>query len=243
MTCADLDHLWTAFTALGTVVLAAVAIVAYFAALGQLDAAKRAREDAVRIAKAERTAELLAAFGTEDMEFTFGFFDAAADVAESREVFNELYQSLVVASSQEFRAKPREQRMAQLRHEAIEYLDEQRGHDAPSLASRDDRATACKNEIVTVANLCERAWVLLHNDVIDGKTFLDDQGYDIASTYFIVQDALADLCKEEHFNFDDFRSLALMARDSLRASPLGKDLANEQFPPLPDYAPTGISSD
>lgn len=35
---------------------------------------------------------------------------------------------------------------------------------------------------------------------------------------------LADLCREEHFNFDDFRQLALRARDSLGGRPYAADI-------------------
>jgi hypothetical protein len=121
----------------------------------------------------------------------------------------------------------------------MQFLDDETQPDADGTEpTREDRAMACKNQIITAANLCELAHALLEQDVIDADLLLADQGYNIASTYFIVQDALADLCKEEHFNFDDFRLLALRARDSLKGKAVGLAVASRVFPSLPEYAPT-----
>jgi hypothetical protein len=173
------------------------------------------------------------------MEYRFGFFDAAYSILDSREVFNALYDDYVVATRRKLREMGHIERLATIRKESTDYLDYQLdpGGDGSKI-KRADRATACKNEIIALANLCERAWVLIDGGAVDESLLLADQAYNIASTYFIAQDALADLCREEHFNFDDFRHIALRARDSLRDKAYAADLVDQPFPPLPQYSPT-----
>ena len=234
-----LDHLWNAFQGIGAIVVSAAAVAGFCIAVNQVEALKATRKDAADIARAERTTELLSEFGSDDMEYRFGFFDAAYNVVDSREVFNDIFDSFVVSSRRKFRAMDRAERLAAMRKESIEYIDSDlQAESGSSKINKRDRASVCKNEIIAVANLCERTWALMEKAVIDGDLLLADQAYNIASTYFIAQDALGDLCREEHFNFDDFREIAIRARDYLRDKPYGADLVKQDFPPLPDYNPT-----
>jgi len=50
----SLDTLWGGLAGIGTAVLAFIAVLAYFTAKGQLEAAVEARRDAVRIARPRR---------------------------------------------------------------------------------------------------------------------------------------------------------------------------------------------
>lgn len=236
---AGLEPLWTALQGLGAIAVAVAAFLGLRAAFRQIDALKASRTDAVITARTQRTAELLAEFGTEDMEYRFGFFDAAYSIFDSREFFNNPYDEFVVATRRKLRAMDRAERLAVVRKESTSYIDYQLDPEGDtSKIRKSDRATGCKNEIIAIANLCERAWVLMERAVIDADLLLADQAYNIASTYFIVQDALADLCREEHFNFDDFRQIALRARDYLRGKSYAADLVEQLIPSLPQYNPT-----
>jgi hypothetical protein len=234
-----LEPLWSALQGVGAIGVAVIAALGLVAAFRQINEVRASRTEAANIARTQRTTELLAEFGTDDMEYSFGFFDAAYGVADSREIFNAIYDDFVVSTRRRLRGMERTERLAAVRKESIAYLDYELDPDGDSSKiKRADRATACKNEIITTANLCERAWVLVERGAVDADLFLADQAYNIASTYFIAQDALADLCREEHFNFDDFREIALRARDSLKSKPYATDLVDQPFPPLPQYNPT-----
>lgn len=230
---------WSALQGLGAVGVAVIAGLGLKAAFDQIREVRESRAEAARIARTERTTELLAEFGTDDMEYTFGFFDAAYSVFDSREIFNAIFDESVVATRRRLRSMERTERLAAVRKESVAYLDYELDPDGgSSKIKRADRATACKNEIITTANLCKRAWALMDRNAVDADLLLADQAYNIASTYFIAQDALADLCREEHFNFDDFRSTALRARDYLKGKPYASDLVEQPFPVLPQYKPT-----
>jgi hypothetical protein len=234
-----LEPLWIALQGVGAIGVAIIAALGLIAASRQIREVRESRTDAANIARTQRTTELLEQFGTDDMEYSFGFFDAAYSAVDSREIFNTIYDEFVVSTRRRLRGMERSERLAGVRKESIGYLDYELDPESDSSKiKRADRATACKNEIITTANLCERAWVLIERGAIDADLFLADQAYNIASTYFIAQDALADLCREEHFNFDDFREIALRARDSLKGKPYATDLVEQPFPPLPQYNPT-----
>ena len=233
------EPLWLALQGVGAIGVTIIAALGLIAAFRQIREVRESRTEAANIARTQRTTELLAQFGTDDLEYSFGFFDAAYSIIDSREIFNALYDEFVVLMRRRLRGMERTERLAAVRKESIDYLDYQLDPDSDSSKiKKADRATACKNEIITIANLCERAWVLMDSGAIDANLFLADQAYNIASTYFIVQDALADLCREEHFNFDDFRTIALRARDSLKGKPYATDLVDQPFQPLPQYGPT-----
>lgn len=234
------NGLWNAFQGIGALVVAGPALADLKAAYKQIEAMQATREESASVARTQRTSELLAAFGTDDMEYRFGFFDAAYDIQDSREVFNGLYHDLVIATRRRLLSLHRAERIETVRSESMQYLEYQidPNGEADQKIKRADRASAFKNEIISVANLCERAWALMQAHAIDDDLLLAEQAYNIASTYYIAQDALADLVREEHFNFDDFRSIALRARDHLKGKPYGVDVADQPFPPLPKYAPS-----
>lgn len=239
----QLDGLWSALAGIGTFVLAGVALFAYFTAKGQLAAAVEARNDAARISKAEATTVLLKEFGEDEMEYLFGFFDVAYDIEDSRDVCINLYRQFIVAERGRKRAiGSREDRLDVLKAEMLEAVDDDlEDGDAPITDA--DRANEIKNKVIEVANRCERAWVLIEQKAVDAEFFLSDQAYNVASSYFILEDVLVDLCKEERFNFDDFRNIAILARDFIKKShKFDPRLANAEFGPLPEYEPTPRSA-
>ena len=237
------EPLWSAFEGIGTAVLAAVGVFAYLTAKGQLAAAVDARQDAVRIAKAQATTTLLKEFGKDRVEFLFGFFDIASDIEDSRAACTALYRDLVVPERNRMRQiASREDRIDLLKAEMLRVIESDIGPDDNTVTD-EDRANNFKNKVIEVANRCERAWVLITEDAIDQKFFFADQAYNITSSYFALQDVIADLCKEERFNFDDFRNIAVEASRYMRThGEYDECLANAVFLPLPEYEPAPLTA-
>ncbi|MGB8965106.1 MAG: hypothetical protein WCB99_05655 [Candidatus Cybelea sp.] len=157
-----LDHLWSALQGIGAIAVAVAAIFGLVAAFRQIEALKTSRTETATIARTQRTTELLAEFGSEDMEYRCGFFDAAYDVSDSREIFNNLYDEFVRATRRKLRAMDRTECFAAVRKESTEFIDYQLDPDGDATPiKKSDRATVCKNEIISIANLCKRAWVLM----------------------------------------------------------------------------------
>ena len=73
-----------------------------------------------------------------------------------------------MATRRKLRAMDRAERLAVVRKESTSYIDYQLDPEGDtSKIRKSDRATGCKNEIIAIANLCERAWVLMERAVID----------------------------------------------------------------------------
>src|SRR5580704_12976270 len=136
-----LGPLWNALQGIGAIGVLIVAALGLTAAFRQIDALGESRSDAASIARIQRTTELLAEFGTDDMEYRFGFFDAAYSVFDSREIFNALYDEYVVVTRRKLREMDRIERFAVIRKESTDYLDYQLDPDGDgSKIKRADRA-------------------------------------------------------------------------------------------------------
>lgn len=243
--CIIVQDPWAILSGVSNAVLALVAVFAYFAATRQLDSSVQARKEAVGIAKAQATTVLLKEFGKDRMEFLFGFFDVAYDIDDSRDACTSLYRDLVVAERNRKRAiGSRHDRIDVLKAEMRKAIEDDIGpedDDAP--ITDEDRAREFKNKVIEVANRCERAWVLIEQGAIDPEFFFSDQAYNVASSYYALEHVLADLSKEEHFDFDDFRKIAIAASAFMRdRSKFDQRIANATFPLLPAYDPTRVAA-
>lgn len=78
-----LAYLWSALQGVGAIGVAVIAALGLVAAFRQINEVRASRTEAANIARTQRTTELLAEFGTDDMEYSFGFFDAAYSIADS----------------------------------------------------------------------------------------------------------------------------------------------------------------
>lgn len=215
-----------AIQAVAALVVAAVAIWAYFTARDQLTATK-----------IDRTTRVLEETSSEDMEFVFGFFDVSADLRASRAACTELFERLVLS-------RPEPLRIVQetLTRPAIDAAIEEMLEDldrsidtAEKIEEPNDRLREqeFRNRLITVANVCEKVWVLSNARAIDLELFLGDQDYNVASTYYVLEEVLRYLVREEYFNFDDFRSIAILARaHHARRSDGNKDLVRAEFAAL-----------
>jgi len=178
---------------------------------------------------------LLKEFGEDHVEYLFGFFDIAYDIDDSRDTCMGLYRALVVPQRDRKRAvASREDRLDVLKGEMLKVIELEIGPDDDT--TDDDRADNFRNKVIEAANLCERAWVLIEQKAIDAGFFFADQAYNVASSYYALEPILSDLCKEERFNFDDYRNIAVAAQKYIRKHG-GYDprIANATFSPLPDY--------
>jgi len=185
-----LNALSAAVIALLTVVLAIMAVVAYRNAVGQLRALLGQVSEMGRISKVERTADLLAEWGSDTSEELFGFFDISSDPNESRAATNDLYWAIVVADRPE---EDREQKpittvdkaaVERWRSDLDRLLAQRMARNGRPNDSTRDQGEELRRMIVSIDNLCERTWALIANDVVDEKIFFQPQDYNVVATYF-----------------------------------------------------------
>jgi hypothetical protein len=224
---------WTIASAVGTVIqaiaaviVAAVAIWAYSTARKQLEASK-----------IDRTVALIRLASCEDMEFTFGFFDVSADLRASRAACTALFNRLVQSRPIALREVGEEVTQEAVQVAIDEMLNELDNTiiDHPTEPTDRRRELAFRNKLFTLTNFCETAWVQAQTGSSDLDMFLADQDYNVASSYYVLENVLQYLVREEHFDFEDFRSIALAAQRHHCRRPNPSDaIAEARFRPLSD---------
>jgi hypothetical protein len=225
-----------AVIALLTVVLAIMAVVAYQNAVGQLKALLGQVNEMGRISKVERTADLLAEWGSDSAEELFGFFDISSDPTESHAATNDLYWAIVVAQRPEEDRKQQpittvdEVTVNRFRSDLDRLLAQRMARGARPNDGITDQGEELRRMIVSIDNLCERTWALIANNVVDEKIFFQPQDYNVVATYFFLRDALEELSANDGFDFDDFKHLALRAQKHYRSRNIKIDeLADADF--------------
>ncbi|HEY6325052.1 MAG TPA: hypothetical protein VIW73_00870, partial [Candidatus Cybelea sp.] len=95
-----------------------------------------------------------------------------------------------------------------------------------------------RRRIIAATNFFERLWTLLNRRTVDVPMFLDLQSYNIVAVYYILEEILNDLVKQEEFSFDEFRKLALRAQPFLGWLPADDPLRVAAFSELPLTGPS-----
>jgi len=220
---ADAFDLWSFLGAIGTLVLAVTAILAYRAALGQTAEWRR-------IARIERTAELIREASSQDIQDLVDFFDYDPDHRYNRIAVTELYRTLDRARESiegEMEQddpvwRPEANIVSALRRWMSENLDDDIADEKTMRPYLTDveRFDRLRGWVLDLANFYERVYVLLENEVVDRDIFFQaNQDYNIVVCYFILEDVLRILDDDEGYDWDDFRKVALLAQRHFRTRP------------------------
>lgn len=192
-------------TGLGTILLFVVALFAFLAALRQL-----------REIKTERTANVIRDASSEIVERLLGFFDVAADIRVSREALRVLYFRLLPARPEVLRSKKTKD-VSQAAETVASLLQSEIdadlvGETAPKTGATDAlREKELRKRVIAAMNLLERFEVLCNGQVIDRELLMENQDYNIAGTYYVLEPILRYLVREENFDFEPVRELANVA--------------------------------
>jgi hypothetical protein len=226
------------WVALGTLVLAATAVVAAVLAVSQLNEAKQQRDQRSNLAAVERTNEFIHEYMSDSMEDILGFFDFAADIRVTRLAFEQLYFKLLQSRPAEIRerkaADPKSYATA-----VAKYMREDLASQT-EVAPLDDRAleSRLRTRILTATNLLERTASLVSSGYLDEKLLIESQSYNIAATFYVLQPVLLHFVREENFEFEAIKNLSIKAlKPALERLPQDHGLNEADFAP-PMTSPT-----